>query len=101
MLPILKDSRVLSSRHRSVPDSALEGTMRWYFFVSYFFGGAFLVNAIPHFVQGVPGRSFPTPFASPPGKGQSSPTGHKTDSVFRPYDIVDAFAAKHVRKRRA
>jgi hypothetical protein len=47
--------------------------MRWYFFVSYFFGGAFLVNAIPHFVQGVLGRSFPTPFASPPGKGQSSP----------------------------
>ena len=47
--------------------------MRWYFFVAYFFGGAFLVNAIPHFVQGISGRSFPTPFASPPGKGQSSP----------------------------
>ena len=38
--------------------------MRWYFFVAYFFGGAFLVNAIPHFVIGVSGRSFPTPFAS-------------------------------------
>jgi hypothetical protein len=48
--------------------------MRWYFFVAYFFGGAFLVNAIPHFVNGVSGRSFPTSFASPPGKGQSSPT---------------------------
>jgi len=48
--------------------------MRWYFFVSYFFGGAFFINAVPHFVQGVSGRSFPTPFASPPGKGQSSPT---------------------------
>ncbi len=47
--------------------------MRWYFFVAYVFGGAFLVNAIPHFVQGVSGRSFPTPFASPPGKGQSAP----------------------------
>jgi hypothetical protein len=44
-----------------------------YFGISYFFGGAFLVNAIPHFVQGVSGRSFPTPFASPPGKGLSSP----------------------------
>jgi hypothetical protein len=46
--------------------------MRWYFLVAYFFGGAFLVNAIPHFVNGVSGRSFPTPFSSPPGKGQSS-----------------------------
>jgi hypothetical protein len=48
--------------------------MRWYFFVAYFFGGAFLVNAIPHFVNGVSGRRCPTPFASPPGKGLSSPT---------------------------
>jgi hypothetical protein len=48
--------------------------MHWYFFVAYFFGGAFLVNAVPHFVNGVSGRIFPTPFASPPGKGQSSPT---------------------------
>jgi hypothetical protein len=47
--------------------------MHRYFLVAYFFGGAFLVNAIPHFVNGVSGRSFPTPFASPPGKGQSSP----------------------------
>jgi hypothetical protein len=46
--------------------------MHWYFLLAYFFGGAFLVNAIPHFVNGVSGRSFPTPFASPPGKGQSS-----------------------------
>lgn len=50
-----------------------EEAMRWYFYVAYFFGGAFLVNAVPHFVNGVSGRSFPTPFASPPGKGQSSP----------------------------
>jgi hypothetical protein len=50
-----------------------EGIMRWYFLVAYFLGGAFLVNAIPHFVNGVSGRSFPSPFASPPGRGQSSP----------------------------
>jgi hypothetical protein len=31
------------------------------------------VNAVPHFVNGVSGRSFPTPFALPPGKGRSSP----------------------------
>jgi len=48
--------------------------MRWYLYVAEFFGGAFLVNAIPHFVQGVSGREFPSPFSSPPGKGMSSPT---------------------------
>ena len=45
--------------------------MRWYHIVAYFFGGAFFVNAIPHFTNGVSGRKFPTPFASPPGKGLS------------------------------
>jgi hypothetical protein len=45
--------------------------MKWYHHVAYFFGGAFLVNAVPHFTNGVSGRSFPTPFASPPGVGQS------------------------------
>jgi hypothetical protein len=47
--------------------------MEWYVYVAYFFGGAFLVNAVPHFVNGVSGRRFPTPFASPPGKRESSP----------------------------
>ena len=48
--------------------------MEWYAYVAYFFGGAFLANAIPHFTSGVMGRRFPSPFASPPGKGESSPT---------------------------
>jgi hypothetical protein len=47
--------------------------MPWYTYVAYFFGGMFLVNAVPHFVSGVMGRKFPSPFASPPGKGESSP----------------------------
>jgi hypothetical protein len=34
----------------------------------------FLANAVPHYVQGISGDRFPTPFASPPGKGLSSPT---------------------------
>ncbi len=46
--------------------------MRWYHYVSYFFGGAFLVNAIPHFVNGVSGHPFQSPFASPPGEGLST-----------------------------
>ncbi len=47
--------------------------MPWYLYLAYFFGGAFLVNAVPHFVSGVCGRPFPSPFASPPGRGMSSP----------------------------
>ena len=45
--------------------------MKWYVYIAYFFGGAFLINAVPHFVNGVTGHPFPTPFASPPGQGQS------------------------------
>jgi hypothetical protein len=41
---------------------------------SYFFGGAFLTNAVPHFVSGVMGRPFQSPFAKPPGQGLSSST---------------------------
>ena len=46
--------------------------MCWYHYVAYFFGGAFLVNAIPHFVSGVMGHPFQSPFAKPPGQGLSS-----------------------------
>ena len=42
--------------------------------VSYFFGGIFLANFIPHFVSGMMGRPFQTPFAKPPGEGLSSST---------------------------
>src|SRR5580693_952656 len=41
---------------------------------SYFFGGAFLTNAIPHVVSGVMGEPFQSPFAKPPGQGLSSST---------------------------
>ena len=42
--------------------------------ISYLFGGAFLANAVPHFVSGMMGRAFQSPFAKPPGKGLSSST---------------------------
>jgi len=48
--------------------------MDWIHSLSYFFGGAFLSNALPHFVSGVMGRPFQSPFAKPPGKGLSSST---------------------------
>ncbi len=46
--------------------------MTWLTYVSYFFGGIVLGNAIPHFVSGMMGRAFQSPFARPPGKGLSS-----------------------------
>lgn len=48
--------------------------MYWYDYLSYFFGGAFLANSLPHLMNGVSGRSFQSPFAKPPGQGLSSPT---------------------------
>jgi hypothetical protein len=48
--------------------------MAWVHYTSYFFGGALLTNAIPHFVSGVMGRPFQSPFAKPHGVGLSSST---------------------------
>ena len=42
-------------------------------YLAHFIGAVFLVNFLPHFVSGVCGRSFQSPFAKPPGIGLSSP----------------------------
>jgi hypothetical protein len=47
--------------------------MAWYFYIASFFAGIFLANAIPHFIQGISGNKFPSPFSKPPGRGLSSP----------------------------
>jgi hypothetical protein len=46
--------------------------MAWYFYLLEFLAGALLANGVPHFVQGVSGNSFQSPFARPPGVGESS-----------------------------
>lgn len=48
--------------------------MRWYHYLSYFFGGFFLANAVPHFGMGITGHAFQSPFAAPPGMGLSTST---------------------------
>jgi hypothetical protein len=48
--------------------------MAWLSLLSYFCGGAFLANAIPHVVSGMTGRPFQSPFAKPAGEGLSSAT---------------------------
>jgi hypothetical protein len=48
--------------------------MHWYRYLALFFGGAFLANTLPHLINGISGRPFQSPFASPPGEGLSSST---------------------------
>jgi hypothetical protein len=48
--------------------------MDWSHTLAWFFGGAFLLNAVPHIVAGSMGRPFQSPFAKPPGEGLSSST---------------------------
>ena len=47
--------------------------MQWYHYFGGFWAGMFLANSVPHFIKGIAGDHFPTPFAKPPGKGLSSP----------------------------
>ncbi len=46
--------------------------MPWYDYLAHFVAGAFLANGVPHFVQGICGNKFQTPFARPRGVGESS-----------------------------
>jgi hypothetical protein len=48
--------------------------MNWYHYLACFFSGMILTNSVPHFVHGISGDRFPSPFAQPRGKGLSSPT---------------------------
>jgi hypothetical protein len=56
--------------------------MNWYHYVACFFAGMFLANTVPHFVHGISGDGFPTPFAHPPGKGLSSPSVNVVWALF-------------------
>jgi hypothetical protein len=47
--------------------------MPWYFYVLEFVSGMLLTNGVRHFVQGVSGHRFQSPFGYPPGVGESSP----------------------------
>ena len=47
--------------------------MEWYVFLAHFGAGLFLANGVPHFVNGISGNRFQSPFASPPGVGESLP----------------------------
>jgi hypothetical protein len=59
-----------------------KSTVHWYDYLACFFAGMFLTNVVPHFVYGISGDRFPTPFAHPPGKGLSSPTVNVVWALF-------------------
>ena len=47
--------------------------MAWSVYLAQFVSGLLLANGVPHFVQGMSGDKFQSPFASPRGVGESSP----------------------------
>ena len=47
--------------------------MPLYAYVLQLVSGLVLANGVPHFVQGISGNPFQSPFAKPPGVGESSP----------------------------
>jgi hypothetical protein len=57
-------------------------TIQWYHYLAAFFAGVILTNGIPHFVHGISGDKFPTPFSKPHGKGLSSPMANTLWACF-------------------
>jgi len=47
--------------------------MTWTVILAHLVAGMLLANSVPHFVNGISGNPFQSPFASPPGVGESSP----------------------------
>lgn len=63
--------------------------MHWTALISCFFAGLLFTNAVPHFVSGVMGRPFQSPFATPPGKGLSSST---VNVLWGAFNLVAGYA---------
>jgi hypothetical protein len=60
----------------------MEVSMPWCDAAACFFGGLFLANFTPHFIAGVSGRPFFTPFARPPFRGLSPPVVNVAYGLF-------------------
>lgn len=70
--------------------------MEWYHYLACLFAGAFLANTVPHFVAGISGNRFPTPFAKPLGIGLSSPTFNVVWALFNGVVGFLLFRAGHI-----
>jgi len=69
--------------------------MKWYNYIACFLAGFFLLNVIPHLIHGISGDRFPTPFATPPGKGLSSPM---TNTLWALLNLAIGYALLRVSK---
>ena len=56
--------------------------MPWHHAAACFLGGLFLANFFPHFIAGMSGVRFYTPFATPPFRGLSSPVVNMLYALF-------------------
>ncbi len=54
--------------------SKMDASMRWYHYVAYFFGGAFLANTLPHLGNGISGTRLSESVRVTSGEGLSSST---------------------------
>ena len=72
--------------------------MKWYNYAAAFFAGMFLANTVPHFVHGISGDPFPTPFADPPGQGLSTPIVNMAWALFNLLIGYLLLRAGHIRR---
>jgi len=56
--------------------------LKWTHYLACFFAGFWGVNVLPHLLHGINGQAFPTPFASPPFQGLSSPLVNTAWALF-------------------
>lgn len=63
--------------------------MPWHHVAAYFLGGMFLANFFPHFIAGMSGVRFYTPFATPPFRGLSSPV---VNILYALFNLATAYA---------
>ena len=63
--------------------------MNWPHEIAYFFGGLFFANALPHYISGLMGRAFQSPFAKPRGEGYSTSL---TNVLWGFFNLVIAYA---------
>lgn len=59
--------------------------IEWLQYPAVFLAGVFLTNAVPHFVHGISGNKFPTPFAKPRGVGLS---GSITNMLWALFNVI-------------
>ena len=65
-------------------------SMKWYHYLMCFFGGVFVANFVPHFVEGITGNAFPTPFANPaPPAGVSN---SQVNVVWALFNLIVGYA---------